>query len=84
MKPLSCHVKEAILRDAAGEVDACQVLRGRDGVSEHRTVSWQELDDVWRQAALPQDVVDGVARRHGGVAGLPQHDIPLKTPAEHG
>ncbi len=67
------------LRDAAGEVDACQVLRGGDGVSEHGAVSWEKLDDVWRQTALPQDSVDGVAGRHGRVTGLPQHDIALKN-----
>lgn len=67
------------LRDAAGEVDACQVLGGGDGVSEHGTISWEELDDVWRQTALPQDSVDGVAGGHGGVAGLPQNDVPLQN-----
>lgn len=68
-----------ILRDAPSEVDACQVLGGGDGVSEHWTVSWEKLDNVWGQTALPQDFVDGVAGRDSGVTGLPQDDVPLKN-----
>ena len=65
------------------------MLRGRDGVSEHGTISRQELDDVRGQTALPQDFVDGVAGGHGGVAGLPQDDVPLEdkppaAPLSHG
>lgn len=51
--------------------------RGGDGVTEHWTVRRKELDDVGWHTALPQDLVDGVARRHGGVAGLPQHHVTL-------
>ena len=68
-----------VLRDAAGEVDAGQVLRGGDGVPEHRPVRRHELDDVGRQAAVPEHVVHGVAGRHGRVAGLPQNHVTLET-----
>jgi len=65
------------LRDAAGEVDAGQVLGGGDGVPEHGAVCGDELDDVGREAAVAQDPVDGVASRHGRVAGLPQNYVTL-------
>lgn len=66
------------LRDTAGEVDSCQVLRGGDGVSEHGTVGREKLDDVWGQTTFPQDPVDSVASRHGRVTGLPQDYVPLE------
>lgn len=65
------------LRDAAGEVDPCQVLGGGDGVPKHGAVGGQELDDVGGKAALPQDPVDRVARQDGRVTGLPQDHVTL-------
>lgn len=69
------------LRDAAGEVDSCQVLGGGDGVPEHGPVGGQELDDIWGQTTFPQHSVDGVAGRHGRVTGLPQDHVPLQNAA---
>lgn len=60
-----------VLRDAAGEVDSSQVLGGRDGVTEHRSIGGHKLDDVGGQAALPHDLIDGVAGGHGCIAGFP-------------
>lgn len=68
----------SFLRDAAGEVDSCQVLGGGDGVPEHGPVGGEELDDVWGQTTFPQDSVDSVAGRHGRVTGLPQDHVPLQ------
>lgn len=72
------RVQTELLRDAPGEVDACQVLGGGDRVSEDRTISWEELDNVGGQTAVPQDFVDGVAGRDSGVTWLPQDNVPLK------
>ncbi len=70
---------ERDVRHTASEVNASQVLGGRDGVSKHWTIGWDKLDDIGWQSRLSQDLIDGVAGRHGRVTGFPQHHVTLNA-----